>query len=171
MPEQERATQFVADFFTHSYRVSGRVNVRSRRLADQLEDRTTSFLQLEDAYVSSLERPADIVASHTFSILRKEKIVAVVVAREEDGLSSRYSYGSYRGGHLQEAVLIIPAFEVQGHLRLPGKRDLRSVLTEGNQFVPMLDGRMTLSAHPDTEFTGGLVLINRAHVEAMWERE
>ena len=170
MPERARTTQLVADFFTHSYRISGRVDVKSRRLADQLEDRTTSFLQLEDAYVSSLEHPADIVASHTLSIFRKEKIVAVLVAREEDGLSTQYSYGSYRGGHLQEAVLIIPAFEVQGYLQLSGKRDLRSVVTEGNHFVPMRDARMTLSARPDTEFTGGLVLINRDHVEAMWEK-
>jgi hypothetical protein len=167
--ERARATHLMADFFTHSYRVSGRVDVRSRKLADQLEDRTTSFLQLEDAYVSSLEHPADIIASHTLSILRKEKIVAVLVAREGDGLSSRYSYGSYRGGHLQEAVLIIPAFEVLGYLRLPGKQDLRQVVTEGNQFVPMLDARMTFSARPETEFTGELILVNRAQVEAMWE--
>jgi hypothetical protein len=169
MQERVRATQLVADFFTHSYRVSGRVDTRSRKLADQLEDRTTSFLELEDAYVSSLEHPADIIASHTLSILRKERIVAVLVAREEDGLSSRYSYGSYRGGHLQEAVLIIPAFEVQGHLWLSGQRDLRRVVTEGDQFVPMLDARMTLSGSPGIEFTGELILVNRAQVEAMWE--
>ncbi|MGD2177840.1 MAG: hypothetical protein PVG71_08460 [Anaerolineae bacterium] len=171
MRERARATELVADFFTQSYRVSGRVDARLRKLADQLEDRTTSFLHLEDAYISSLEHPGDIIASHALPILRKERMVAVLVAREEDGLSSLHSYGSYRGGHLQKAVLIIPSLEVQGYLRLSGKRDLRSVVTAGNQFVPMLDARMTLSTRPDIEFTGGLVLVNRAHVEAMWETE
>ncbi|MFW6136010.1 MAG: hypothetical protein ACOC7N_04230 [Chloroflexota bacterium] len=169
MREGTHTTDLVADFFTHSYRISGTVDVHSRKLADQLDDRTTSFLELEDAYVSSLHRPADIIASHTLSILRKERIVAAVVAREEDGLSRQHSYGSYLGGHLQKAVLIVPTFEIRGYLRLPGKRDLRSVLTEGQLFVPMTEARMSLCWRPDIEFTGGVILINRADVEAMWE--
>jgi hypothetical protein len=43
------------------------------------------------------------------------------------------------------------------------------VVTEGDQFVPMLDARMTLSGSPGIEFTGELILVNRAQVEAMWE--
>lgn len=171
MADQRRASQLVADFFTGSYRVSGSVDVRALRLADQLEDRTSSFVQLADAYVSNLERPAEIVASHTRAILRKERIVAALVAREEDGLSRQHTYGSYRGGYLQRAFLIIPAFEVKGYLRLSGRRDLRSVVTEGNQFVPLVDAQMSLSARPDVAFSGGLILVNRDHVEVMWEEE
>ncbi|MFW6115576.1 MAG: hypothetical protein ACOC7Y_00780 [Chloroflexota bacterium] len=172
MGDKTRAPQLlVADFFTGSYRVSGSVDVHSLRLADQLEDRASSFLQLEDAYVSNLERPAEIVASHTRAILRKERIVAALVAREENGLSRQTAYGSYRGGHLQRAFLIIPAFEVRGYLRLSGRLDLRSVVTEGNQFLPLVDATMSLSARPDVAFSGGLLLVNRDHVEAMWEEE
>ncbi len=169
MRGETRTTNLVADFFTHSYRVSGAVNVRSRKLADQLEDRTSSFLALEDAYVSSLHRPADIVMSHGRSILRKTKITAAVVAHEEDGLSSQQSYGSYLGGHLQRAVLIVPMFEIRGSLLLSGRRDLRTVVTEGQLFLPMMKASMSLHSNPDIDFTGAVILINREHVEAMWE--
>jgi hypothetical protein len=161
----------VADFFTQSYRISGSVDVISRKLADRLEDRTTSFLQLEEAYISNVEHPADIVASHATSILHKEKIIAVVVSREEDGLSRQYTYGSYLGSHVQRAYLIVPAFQIQGYLRLSGKRDVRALLTSGDRFLPVLDGEMRFSVRPDITFTGGVILVNRAHIEALWKVE
>ncbi|MGD2144628.1 MAG: hypothetical protein PVF54_09155 [Anaerolineae bacterium] len=171
MEERLSTSQPVVDFFVHSYRISGRVNVASRKLADQLEDRTTSFLQLEDAYISNIEHPGDIVANHTSAVLRKERIIAAVVTREENGLSRRYTYGSYLGTYMQKAFLVVPAFEIEGHLRLSGKRDPRSVLTSGDLFFPVLDARMRLSARPEVEFTGGVILVNRAQVESLWEEE
>jgi hypothetical protein len=169
MRDEMRSTMLMVDFFTRYHRISGSVDVRSRKLADQLEDRTTSFLELEDAYVSLVERPADIVVSNASSILRKESILAAVVAREEDGLPRSYSYGSYLGARLQSVFLTLSAFEVQGHLRLVGKRGLRSVLTSGDLFVPVLDGHMRYAMRRDVEFTGGVILINRARIEAIWE--
>jgi hypothetical protein len=168
MQREGRATYLMVDFFTRCYRISGSVDVSSRKLADQLEDRTTSFLDLRDGYVSRVEHPADIVANHASSVLRKESILAAVVAREEDGLSRSYSYGSYLGAHLQRAFLVVSAFEIQGHLRLAAKRDLRSVLTSGDLFVPVLDGQMRYSMRRDIEFSGGVILVNRASVEVIW---
>jgi hypothetical protein len=161
----------VADFLTQSYRISGSVDVSSRKLADRLEDRTSSFLQLENAYISNIEHPADIVASHTIAILRKEKIIAAVVSREEDGLSRKYTYGSYLGTRVQRAFLIVPAFEIQGYLRFSGTSDLRATLTSGDRFLPVLDAEMKFSVRPDITFAGGVILVNRGHIEALWEVE
>lgn len=169
--DRTRNAQLVADFFTQSYRISGSLNVSSRKLADRLEDRTSSFMQLENTYISNIEHPADIVASHATSILRKEKIIAVVVSREEDGLSRKYTYGSYRGTHVQRTFLIVPAFEIQGYLRSSGKRDPRSVLASGDLFLPILDAEMKFSVRPDITFTGGVILVNRGHIEALWQEE
>ncbi|MGD2145062.1 MAG: hypothetical protein PVH41_00035 [Anaerolineae bacterium] len=159
----------MVDFFTRYHRISGSVDVRSRRLADQLEDRTTDFIELEDAYVSRVEYPGDIIASQAVSVLRKETILVAVVAREEDGLTTSQSYGSYLGPHFQTAFLIVSDFEVQGYLRLWGKRHLRSVLTSGKMFVTVQDGTMRYSGHPEVEFTGAIILVNRTRVEAIWQ--
>ncbi|RLC90972.1 MAG: hypothetical protein DRI79_04110 [Chloroflexi bacterium] len=172
MPEQLRTSWLVADFFTRGYRISGRVDVRRRKLADQLNDHTTAFLLLEDTYVSNIERPADITASHTSSVLRKDNITAVVVARQEDGLPREYTYGSYFSTYLRKVFIIVPSFEIEGYLRLSGKLDLRTVLTTGTDtFVSILDGQMRSSLHSDVTFTGGAILVNKDHIGAFWVEE
>lgn len=171
MHDRARSGKLTADFFTQSYRISGGIDVRSRKLADQLDDRTSSFLRLEDVYISNAEHPGDIVASHAEAVVRKERIVAAVVAREEDGLSRKYAYGSYIGSHVQKAFLIVPSFQIRGYLRLPGKGDLRAALTGADAFIPLIDGEMKLSARPEISFAGGIILVNRAQVEALCKEE
>lgn len=165
MREQLSTGWLVADFFTHRYRISGRLDVRYRKMADQLEDHTTSFLQLEDAYISNIEHPADIITSHAISILRKDNITAVVAARRDNGLQREHTYGSYLGAYLRKVFLTVPSFEVGGYLRLSGKLDLRTVLTIGTgKFVSILDGQMKSSVRPDITFTGGVILVNKDHI-------
>jgi hypothetical protein len=172
MHERLSSAQLVADFFTHSYRISGRVDVHQSKLADQLNDHTTAFLKLEDVYVSNIEHPADITASHPTSILHKHNITAVVVVHQEDGLPREHSYGSYFGTYLRRVFITIPSFEIEGHLRLSGRLDLRTVLTTGtDDFVSILDGRMRCSVRPDVTFTGGAMLVNRDHIGAFWVEE
>ena len=169
MEKQLHTPWLVADFFTHRYRISGRVNVRHRKLVDQLNDHTTAFLQLEDAYVSNIEHPADITASHTSSILRKNNVTAIVVARHENGLAREHTYGSYFGTYLCKVFITVPSFEIEGYLRLSGKLDLRTVLTTGtDDFVSILDGQMRSSVRPDVTFTGGAILVNKDHIGAFW---
>jgi hypothetical protein len=172
MQERLSTASLMVDFFVHCYRISGRLNVRQKKLADQLNDRTTAFLQLEDVYVSNIEHPAHITASYSNSILRKQNITAVVVAQQDEGLPREQSYGSYLGTYLRKVFITIPFFEIRGDLRLSGRLDLRAVLATGtDRFVPILGGQMTSSAHSDIVFTGGAILVNRDHVGAFWAVE
>lgn len=172
MSERLRTTWLAADFFTYSSRISGHLDVRYRKLADQLNDRTSAFLELEDAYVSSIEHPADIIASHPSGILRKDRITTVFVGSQEDGLQRVYAYGSYLGTSLSKVYLTLPSFEVQGYLRLSSKMDLRTVLTSGtDDFMVILDGQMRSSIHRDFTFTSGAILVNKHHIESFWVAE
>ena len=172
MQERTSSGWLVADFFVHCYRISGRLDVRHKKLADQLGDRTTSFLQLEDIYVSNIERPAHISANYATSILRKDNIIAVVVAEQEDGLPREQTYGSYRGTFLRKVFVTVPYFEIEGDLRLAGRTDLRSLLVSGtSNFVLILDGRVRASAHPDIVFSGGAILVNKDHIGSFWAGE
>jgi hypothetical protein len=165
MQERVSSSWLVADFFTYRHRLSGRVDVRYNTLAAQLNDATTSFLVLEDAYVSNVEHPGEIVASYTASVFRKANITGVVVAREEDGLLRQQSYGSYLGTYIRKIFITVPSFEITGYLRLSGKMDLRTVLTTGTDaFIPVLDGEMRSSIRPTIFFTGGAILVNKEHV-------
>jgi hypothetical protein len=165
MQERVSSSWLVADFFTYRHRLSGRVDVRYNTLAAQLNDATTSFLVLEDAYVSNVEHPGEIVASYTASVFRKANITGVVVTRQEDGLLRQQSYGSYLGTYIRKIFITVPSFEITGYLRLSGKMDLRTVLTTGTDaFIPVLDGEMRSSIRPEIFFTGGAILVNKEHV-------
>jgi hypothetical protein len=172
MPERSRTDWLVVDFFVHSYRMSGHLDVRHKKLADQLNDRTTAFLSLDNVYISNIERPADIVVSYPSFVLRKRSVTAVVVTRQEDGLLREQSYGSYLGAYSRDVFITIPFFEVKGSVRLSGRSDLRTVLTTGaNDFVSILDGQMRSSLHPDVVFTGGVILVNKERIGAFWMGE
>ena len=160
------------DFFTHSYRVSGSVDVHRLPLADQLNDRTTSYLMLEDAYVSPIDRPGDITASYSVAALRKENITMAVLASKEDGLSKKQSYGSYFGTSLRNVFITVPQFEVRGFLQIVGKFDLHALLATGtDRFMPLLDGTTFASLKPDIQFDGGMILVNKDAVGVMCVQE
>jgi hypothetical protein len=167
MEEVRERGWLAADFFTHSYRISGHLDVRRKSLYDIINDSTTNFLELEDAYISPIHRPGDIIATHPASYLAKKNLTAVVVPHRDDALSRKHSYGSYFGTFLVKVFLTIPAFEIVGYLRLSTKMDIRHVLTSGtDEFMAVLDGRVRASIRPDVVFTGGGILVNKHHVGA-----
>lgn len=173
-PEQavKRRGWVSADFFTHSYRVSGSVDVRRLPLADQLNDRTTSYLMLEDAYISPIDHPGDITASYAIAALRKENITMAVLVAKEDGLSKKHSYGSYFSASLKNVFITVPQFEVRGYLQVVGKFDLHSLLATGtDRFMPLLDGVTFASLKPEVQFDGGMILVNKDVVGVMCIKE
>ncbi len=172
MEERLGSNWLVADFFTNRYRISGRLDVRHKKLAAQLNDHTTAFLQLENVYISNIETPAEIIASHEIAVLRKGNISAAVVQRQEDGLLREQTYGSYLGTYLRRVFLAVASYEIEGYLRLSGKLDLRTVLTTGTDtFFPVLDGKMGSAVRPGTVFSGGAILVNKEHVGVFFVEE
>lgn len=160
------------DFFTHSYRISGSVDVRRLPLADQLNDSTTSYLMLEDAYVSPINRPGDITASYALAALRKENITMAVLASKEEGLSKKQSYGSYFGTALRNVFITVPQFELRGFLQTTGKFDLHALLATGtDRFMPLLDGTTFSSVKPEIQFDGGMILVNKDAIGVMCIQE
>lgn len=158
----------MADFFTHSYRISGAVDVRRLPLADQLNDRTTSYLMMEDAYVSPIDRPGDITASYSMAALRKENITMAVLAHKDDGMSKKLSYGSYFGTALKNIFVTVPQFEIRGFLQVVGKFDLHALLATGtDRFMPVVDGTTFASLKPEIQFDGGMILVNKDAVGVM----
>ncbi len=167
MSEILRTGWLTADFFTHSYRISGQVDVRRRGLSDLLNDSTTGFLQLENAYISPIDRPADIIASYEASSLVKANLTLVLVTQQDDAISRKQAYGSYMGSYMRKVFLTVPSLEIVGYLRLAAKVDLRRILSmDTEEFISVLDGRVVASIRPDVVFTGGGVLVNKHHIGA-----
>jgi hypothetical protein len=165
MEEMGQSGWLSADFFTHSYRISGRVDVRRQSLVDLLNDQTTSFVELEDAYVSPIDRPGDIVGTYAASNLAKVNLTIALVPLQDDVLSRKQAYGSYYGTYLHQVFLTVPSFEIAGYLRLSARVDMRRLLAmDAEGFISVLDGRVRASVRPDVVFTGGGVLVNKRQI-------
>lgn len=161
-----------ADFLLESDRISGQINVRTRPLIDQLDDITSSFIELRDVYISPITRPSELSASFPTVTLRKMGIHLAVLARIEDGLSRRQAYGSYLGNIPHDVLLITPRYHIQGRVILAPKTQLQMVIAaEAVRFLMVSEATATLADHPDITFTGGAILVNTEHVIAFAEVE
>lgn len=159
-----------ADFLLESDRVSGQVNVRARPLADQLDDATTSFLELEDVYLSPITHPSELSQSFAAATLRKSGIHLAVLARFEDGLSRHKAYGSYLGNIPHDVLLITSRYQVRGRVVLPPKTQLQTVIAaEATRFLLVSEATATLTDHPEISFSGGAMLVNIDQVIAFCE--
>lgn len=153
-----------ADFFTHTYRISARVDTRKQSLAAHLNDHLTSYLKLYDTFVSRLHKPSEIVASYDLASIRKDGITFVVLAAEKE-TSERHTYG-YLAKQLYDVFLTVPSFEIKGKLLVIGKLDMHALLAKGAETFISIDTPVASpSLFPDIAFTGGTALVNKARIE------
>jgi hypothetical protein len=159
-----------ADFLLDGDRVSGQVNIRARSLFEQLDDATSSFLEVRDAYLSPILHPSELTAGYPAITLRKTGIHLVVLARLEDGLSRRQAYSGYLGNVPHAVLLITSRYHVQGRIILPQKMPLQAVLaTDAARFVTVADATASLVQNAEVHFSGGAILVNTGHVIAFCE--
>ncbi len=161
-----------AEFLLESDRVSGQVNVRARPLIDQLDDATTSFLELKDVYLSPITHPSELSQSFPAITLRKAGIHLAVLARFEDGLSRHQAYGSYLGNVPHDVLLVTSRYQVRGRVVLPPKMQLQAVIAaEAARFLLVSEATAILTDHPEISFTGGAILVNMGQVIAFCETD
>ena len=153
-----------ADFMAQNYRISGEVNVRSRPLADALNDPSTDFLEIDNVYVSPILAPADIKANYNNGSLHKDNISMVILSREEDGLSTTASYGSYSGNFPRSVFLTVPGFEVRGTLEMSAQPDIRTYMVNAGRFIAISQGTATVSLRLEYVFEGGMILVHRQSI-------
>ncbi len=154
-----------ADFLAHNYRISGEVSVRLNPIADVLNDPTRSYITVENVYISPIQNPADIKGNFRRGQLRKDNIIMVVLAREEDGLPKRQAYGSYISRVVHDVFLTVPGFEVRGSLTMSATLDLEGLLVlAAERFIPISSATATVTLSPSVKFRGGMILVNRDYI-------
>jgi hypothetical protein len=77
---QVGSRRLTADIFADSHRISTQMALRGRVLSDVLNDTSTSYLELDIAYVSRIDHPGEILADYALSIVRKDRLSFVVIA-------------------------------------------------------------------------------------------
>jgi len=154
-----------ADFFSGGHRVSCQVAVPVGGLSALLIDPLNSYLELEDAYISRINSPGEIVAHYSLAAIRKENILFLILARREDGdptgVSTLFRPAARR------AFLTVRSFELRGTVETETHASPRDIMIQSvGRFIPLYEATATAALFPDTTFDGSLFLVNKDQVEA-----
>ncbi len=161
------ARRLTVDIFADSHRISTQMSLRGRPLGDILNDPNTSYLELDIAYVSRIDHPGEILADYSLSIVRKDRLTFLVVASMGD-MALKQNPALKMGMRMWPVYVTVPGFEITGQIEAPVNLDLRTLMAVGvERFVPVFDGKATLSMNQSVEFGGELVLINKTAIEVL----
>src|SRR5574341_959331 len=151
--------RLTADIFADSHRISTQMALRGRVLSDVLNDNNTSYLELDIAYVSRIDRPGEILADYALSIVRKDRLSFVVIASGLE-LAMKQTQVTYLHRRMWPVFVTVPYFEITGQIEAPQNVDLRALMATGvERFVPVYNGTATLSINQSIQFSGELILI------------
>lgn len=157
------------DLFTDAYRVTGRATIHtSGGLHAELASANSSFLNLEDAYISRIHQPGEIVASYGTGAFRKDNINFLILQDRRDGIPAgapqARSMFSSRGRPL-DCFISVPAFEIQGEMNVVGKPNPRDlVINSPGNFLLVFGAKASAAAYPDISYSGDLILVQKERI-------
>ena len=159
--------RLTADIFADSHRLSTQMALRGRVLSDVLNDTSTSYLELDMAYVSRIDHPGEILADYALSIVRKERLSFVVIASGLE-MALKQNQATYIYRRQWPVFVTVPYFEITGQIEAPANIDLRALMTTGvERFIPVYNATATLSINQSIKFSGELILINKTSIEVL----
>jgi hypothetical protein len=152
-----------AEFLTQTYRISGEINLKGQPFVDLLNDKMSTFIRIENAYVSPIDDPTVFKAQAPSAVLRKDTIALVILSREEDGVARHTLYHIKPDAPVLFNVFsVIHGFEVHGGLKLSSPVDIDNLIMQNvDRFITLYRATATLAANADIQFYGGSLLLNR----------
>lgn len=165
LPSSTRS--LVANFFTTSYRIIGKVDVGNSGLLGLLTDPSNSLIQLTDASTARLHEPKRLADRYTALQVVKRGLVAVALSQKEDvGLDAAVHTAGYTRVNRFPLRLITSHFEMQGTLEWVGRFELTAVLTAGaGDFYPLYDANMRAILYPELELDSPVIIFNRRKLD------
>ncbi|MEW5985213.1 MAG: hypothetical protein AB1791_01105 [Chloroflexota bacterium] len=155
------------DLFTDAYRVTGTAVIGAGGIHSELGNPASDFLELQDAYISRIQDPGDIVASYTQVAFRKENINFIVLQNRRDGIptSTQHVRSVFLRGRPVPVFLTVPSFEIRGEILYEGKPKPRDVIVQAiGRFLPIFVAKASASLYPDISYSGDLILVHKDRI-------
>ncbi len=148
------------ELFTDAYRVTGRALVTAGGLHSELGNPNRSFVELEDAYISRIHQPGEIVVSFKETAFRKDNINFIVLQNRREGLP--VGSHSFTRGRPVDVFLTVPSFEIRGVVYQEGKFAAKDLITKAfGRFLLIFDAKASASLYPDISYSGDLILVHK----------
>lgn len=155
------------EFFTNQYRIVGTLRKRGQRLTDLLNDELASAVELRNVQVTRHLTPQDVIATHLTAILEKKGILFGIARGETEEVVERRLY-KHVDTREWPVFMTVRSFELTGRFHVRGTGDLKTMLLAWTgQFIPLTQAKATFALFPEVSFSGHVMVVNRAHVEAI----
>lgn len=155
------------DLFTDAYRVTGRVMVGAGGIHAVLGDPNSDFLEMEDAYISRINKPGEIIVNYSLCAFRKDNINFLVLQDRREGVAVGTQHGRsiFTRGRPVGIFLTVPAFEIQGDIHHDGKATPRTILVHSlGKFQPIFEATASASLYPNISYSGDLILVHKEQI-------
>lgn len=157
----------LANLFTTSYRILGRVQIGSSGLIGLLNDPNTSSIEVSQVSLARLQEPKVIAERPNTIRVVKRGILVVGVGRETElgpAMVARAGYGRVERYPVRG---ISATFEVKGLVEWSGRFELATVLVEGGDFLPMYNATLQAIQYPELQMKSPGLLFNRRKLDIL----
>jgi hypothetical protein len=155
------------DMFTDAYRVTGRVLVGAGGIHAELANPNSRFLELQDAYISRIHQPGEIVAHYKVAAFNKDNVNFIVLQDRREGIPVGTQHGRsiYTRGRVLNAFLTVPSFEIAGEIMHDGKAAPREILVKSvGRYQLVFSAKASASLYPQISYSGDLILVQKEQI-------
>ncbi|MFQ5407152.1 MAG: hypothetical protein ACE5FI_01865 [Anaerolineales bacterium] len=168
-----RVTRHVTgDFFTPTFRITGRVGVGNSGLVGLLNDATYSILTFHDVYLSRILEPGKIVAHYEIAYMAKSAFEMAVLQKREDLGPAAALRGGYARVQEHAVMVATDTFEITGTIEQPGRFEAEAILSPGaGVTIGVYEATAMATDRPEVTYSGGGVLVNRNSITVVCNKE
>ena len=160
-----RPTQI--DLFTDSYRVSGRAMIGTGGIYAELDNPNSSFLELQDAYISRINEPGEIILSYETAAFRKDNINFIILQDRREGVAVGTQHGRsvFTRGRPTQLFVTVPSFEISGTVMYEGSATPQSLVIQSfGSYLMAFDAEAKASVRPELTYSGDLIMIHKDRI-------
>jgi len=156
------------ELITPHYQVKGKIAVTSLGLIGALNESTGSSIEITEASVARLHRPAEIVARFDTWEVVKDKLIAVLLEQRNDLGPPAITRAGFGRMVSYKIWASLEGFEMFGVMEAPGKFIYADFMFQGHRhFVPLYNATLIPVFFPQLVSRAPVLLFNRQRVEGL----
>jgi hypothetical protein len=166
-PSYGRNQLINVDLFTDAYRVTGHVLVGAGGIHAELANTNSDFIELQDAYISRIHLPGEIVTDYKVAAFRKDNINFIVLQDRREGIPVGTQHGRsvFTRGRAVNAFVTVPSFEMFGQIMHDGRLEPREILVQSiGRFLLLFSAKASASLYPEISYSGDLILLHKERI-------
>jgi hypothetical protein len=157
-----------AEILTSSHYIFGQIKVIQSGLVGMLTDTTTSYIEVNDASIAPVHKPASVV-NYTTQLYMVRSEIAAVSLRKRDYMGLQ---GVLKSGYQRlipyQVQISTRNYDLTATLEWSGRFEFSALITEGtSHFIILYDVSLTAPLYPDLKIEAPVMLLNRAFLETL----